>query len=209
MIQHHNSAAHAPSRGIVIRSHQGTHSRICSQNARLCQRRRQLLSFTQQNIHLLGSYQHIVHLLKRHFSRSRPNQTNRITGHENIRIRRLPATVEHHPVYPMPENQQCPFRRHHPHLHTGFRCNPMTPNSSGIHHHIRIISFYLFCLMIYRLHARNPIAHFQEVRHLMVGKNHSAMRFGIQNVRRRQPERVYRPVRHPHRSDDRRISGRL
>ena len=109
----------------------------------------------------------------------------------------------------MPEDQQGPFGREHIDTHTRQLGDMMSPDTTGVHDHLRIEVALLFRLVIIGLDTDDAVLLSDEAHYLMIDQGHRSVRTGIQHIGDGQPERINRTIGHHHRTRQSWIDGRL
>ncbi|MNH10332.1 hypothetical protein D3C79_698080 [compost metagenome] len=161
MIEQHDATADVAAAGVVVAGHQRPHPGIGAQNASLRQFRRQQRTFTDQNVHLLRRHHHIVYLVIVDVGGGGANQRDGVTRHQNVGVCRFAATVDHHVVDAVAQDQQCPFGREHADAQIGVLRNLLAPNAGGVDHHLGVDIVAARSLMVENAHAGHAVTHAQ------------------------------------------------
>lgn len=209
VVEQHDAAADRTATRIVVRGHQRTHPGVGPQDARAGQQRRELLAFAQQQVHLVGRDDHVVDLVVGNLARRGADERDRIARHEDVGVGRLAAAVEHHTVHTVAEDQQRPLGREHVHRDAGLGGDAVAPDAAGIDHHLRAELQLGMRAVVVGLHTDDAVLLADELPDFGIGADLGAVRRGVEDVRRGQPEGIHRAVGDADRADQRRIGRRL
>ena len=209
MVQKHDSTAYVSARRVIVARHERSYSGVGPYDSGICQFRYQLAAFAKEKLHLFLRSAHIVALLERHLVRSGSYHADHIARHENIRIRRLAATVYDHTSHSVIEYQQSTLRRKHSYLHPGQFGDVRAPDAGSVHHIVRVNVLRLPRGLVQDLDALYGSTVHNKGCHLAASHHLGPVKTGVEDIGRNQPEWVHRRVRNPHRSYQRRVDRRL
>ena len=209
MVEQHYATADAAACRVVVARHKWPHAGIGAQDACARQRGNKLHALFEKNIHLFGCDTHVVNLGDGNSVAGSAQHAHNLVGDQDVAVGRLAATVYHHVVDSVPEDEQRPLGREHVDGHSCLLSHEGAPYSCGIHGHWCISLARLAREVVAQPHTHHAGVLHNEVDNLMIGERHSAMTARVDKVGGSQGEGIDRCIGHTHGTNEHGIHRRF